>query len=64
MEDGSIVDQIPVDFCRTEQTDGKTAEEIVKKKVYDAVYPYLLPTGWLSRKVGMRCDHKYGCDCL
>lgn len=48
----------------TEQTDGKTAEEIVKKKVYDAVYPYLLPTGWLSRKVGMRCDHKYGCDCL
>ena len=23
----------------TEQTDGKTAEEMVKKKVYDAVYP-------------------------
>ena len=48
----------------TEQTDGKTAEEMVKKKVYDAVYPYLLPAGWLSRKVGMRCDHKCGCDCL
>ena len=40
------------------------AEEMVKKKVYDAVYPYLLPAGWLSRKVGMRCDHKCGCDCL
>ena len=43
---------------------GKTAEEIVKKKVYDAVYPYLLPTGWLSRKVGVQCDHKCRCDCL
>ena len=48
----------------TEQTDGKTAEEMVKKKVYDAVYPYLLPTGWLSRKVGVRCDHKCRCDSL
>ena len=35
----------------TEQTDGKTAEETVKKKVYAAVYPYLLPSGWLCRKV-------------
>ena len=48
----------------TEQTDGKTAEEMVKKKAYDAVYPYLLPTGWLSRKVGVRCDHKCRCDSL
>ena len=40
------------------------AEEMVKKKAYDAVYPYLLPTGWLSRKVGVRCDHKCRCDCL
>ena len=48
----------------TEQTDGKTAEEMVKKKAYDAVYPYLLPTGWLSRKVGVRCDHKCRCDNL
>lgn len=48
----------------TEQTDGKTAEEMVKKKAYDAVCPYLLPTGWLSRKVGVRCDHKCRCDSL
>ena len=48
----------------TEQSDGKTAEEVVKKKAYDAAYPYLLPTGWLSRKVAMQCDHKCRCDCL
>lgn len=41
----------------TEQTDGETAEALLKRKVYEAVYPYLLPTGWLSRKVG-RHDHK------
>ena len=43
----------------TEQTDGKTAEEVLKKKAYDAVYPYLLVTGWLSRKVGT--SHDYEC---
>lgn len=48
----------------TEQSDGKTAEEVVKKKAYDAAYPYLLPTGWLSRKVAMQCDHKCRCDSL
>lgn len=48
----------------TEQTDGKTAEEVLKKKAYDAVYPYLLTTGWLSRKVGTYHDHKCRCNCL
>ena len=48
----------------TEQTDGKTAEELLKKKAYDAVYPYLLTTGWLSRKVGIYYDHECGCNCL
>lgn len=38
----------------TEQRDGQTAEELLKKKVYEAAYPYLLPTGWLSRKVSCR----------
>lgn len=49
----------------TEQTDGKTAEEVAAKKAYEAVYPYLLATGWLSRKVRVRCcDHKCRCDHL
>ncbi|MEG2871677.1 MAG: hypothetical protein RR875_09015 [Clostridium sp.] len=43
-----------------EQVDGQTAEELLRKKIYDAVYPYLLPTGWLSRKVGCCHDHKCG----
>ena len=42
----------------TEQTDGQTEEELIQKKAYEAAYTYLLPTGWLSRKVGCDCDHK------
>ncbi len=50
----------------TEQTDGKTAEEVAAKKAYEAVYSYILPTGWLARKVGKVrcCDHKCRCDHL
>ena len=36
----------------TEQTDGQTTEEVLRKKAYAAASAYLLPTGWLSRKVG------------
>ena len=43
-----------------EQTDGQTAEEAVRRKAYDAVYMYLLPTGWLNRKVRCHNDHKCG----
>lgn len=43
----------------TEQTDGQTAEEVTRKKAYEAAYMYLLPTGWLSRKV--RCRN--ACEC-
>lgn len=43
----------------TEQMDGQTAEELQRKKIYDAVYLYLLPTGWLSRRV--RGAHDYEC---
>lgn len=43
----------------TEQTDGQTSEELMKKKAYDAAYMYLLPTGWLSRKV--RCGNAHQC---
>ena len=48
----------------TEAQDGQTSEEVLRKKVYEAIRLYLLPTGWLSRKVkvgGGCCD---GCaDC-
>ena len=42
----------------TEAQDGQTAEEALRKKVYEAIRLYLLPTGWLSRKVKMGgcCD--------
>ncbi len=36
-----------------EAQDGQTAEEALRKKVYEAVKLYLLPTGWLRRKVRM-----------
>lgn len=42
-----------------EQTDGQTAEEVVRRKAYNAVYMYLLPNGWLRRKVG--CGHAHEC---
>lgn len=42
-----------------EQADGQTAEEAVRQKAYDAMYMYLLPTGWLRRKVG--CGHAHEC---
>lgn len=35
-----------------EQVDGQTIEELTRKKAYAAVSTYLLPTGWLSRKIG------------
>lgn len=36
-----------------EAQDGQTAEEALRKKIYEAVKLYLLPTGWLRRKVRM-----------
>lgn len=48
----------------TEAQDGQTAEAALRKKVYDAIRVYLLPTGWLSRKVNMGGGCCYGCaDC-
>ncbi len=41
----------------TEAQDGQTAEEALRKKVLEAVRIYLLPTGWLSRRAGVRCDY-------
>lgn len=50
--DGYSVTYVP------EAQDGQTAEEALRKKIYEAVRLYLLPTGWLSRKVktGGACD--------
>ena len=43
----------------TEAQDGQTAEEALRKKIYEAIRLYLLPTGWLSRKVKMGgCCHE------
>lgn len=49
----------------TEAQDGQTAEEALRKKVYEAIRLYLLPTGWLSRKVkiGGHCDERADCSC-
>lgn len=45
--------------------DGETADDYVKRCMYQAIRLRLLPTGWLSRKAGCRHDHKYpGCDCI
>lgn len=48
----------------TEHQDGESLEELIRKKAYAVASTYLLPTGWLSRKV--RCSHDYEhCDnCL
>lgn len=43
-----------------EQLEGQTVEELIRKKAYEAVFTYLLPTGWLSRKV--RCCHADECN--
>lgn len=37
----------------TEAQDGQTAEEVLRRKTAAAVRPYLLPAGWLSRRVQM-----------
>ena len=42
----------------TEQTDGQTVEELIQKKSYVAASMHLLPTGWLSRRVGCNCDYE------
>lgn len=45
--------------------DGETADDYVKRCMYQVLRIRLLPTGWLSRKAGCRHDHKCGCcDCL
>ena len=47
-----------------EQTDGQTLEELMQKKAYEAVKMYLLPIGWLSRKVRCCDGNKQCCNSL
>ena len=43
----------------------ETADDYVKRCMYQVIRIRLLPTGWLSRKAGCKHDHKCGCcDCL
>lgn len=45
--------------------DGETTEQYMKRCMYQVIRVRLLPTGWLSRKVGCKHDYKCGCrDCL
>lgn len=47
-----------------EQADGQTVEELIRRKAYEAASTYLLPTGWLSRKVGCCCVNECNDNCL
>ena len=45
--------------------DGETADDYVKRCMYQVIRIRLLPTGWLSRKAGCGHDNKCCCcDCL
>lgn len=45
--------------------DGETADQYVKRCMYQVIRVRLLPIGWLSRKVRCGHDHKCGsCDCI
>lgn len=57
-------DGLSVSFV-VSRKDGETADDYVKRCMYQVIRIRLLPTGWLSRKAGCRHDHKCGCcDCL
>lgn len=53
-------DGLSVSFI-VSRKDGETADEYAKRCMYQAIREYLLPTGWLSRKVRCGCDHECGC---
>lgn len=47
--------------------DGENVDGYVKRCMYQAVKPVLLPTGWLSRRGKAGCTHGHkceSCDCL
>lgn len=57
-------DGLSVSFVAARK-DGETADDYVKRCMYQTIRIRLLPTGWLSRKAGCKHDHKCGCvDCI
>ena len=46
------------------ENDESDDEELIGKKAYKAASTYLLPTGWLSRKVGCCCVSECNDYCL
>lgn len=53
-------DGLSVSFI-VSRKDGETVDEYAKRCMYQVIREYLLPTGWLARKV--RCGHDHKCDC-
>lgn len=45
-----------------ERKDGQLREDVLRKKMYKAVYPYLVFTGLLGRRINN--DHECRYDCL
>ena len=57
-------DGLSVSFV-VSRKDGETADDYVKRCMYQVIRIRLLYTGWLSRKVGCRHNHECGsCDCF
>ena len=48
----------------SQSIDGESKEKLCNRKMYEAARVYLLPTGWLNRKVGCGCGNKHDCDAL
>ncbi|MCI8420457.1 MAG: hypothetical protein HFF79_08160 [Oscillospiraceae bacterium] len=44
------------------QKDGESRDDYVKRYMYQVIRARLLPTGWLSRRVGCKYVHKCGCN--
>ena len=54
-------DGLSVSFIVTRK-DGETVDGYIKRCMYQVIREYLLPTGWLRRKVVCGHDHECGCD--
>lgn len=54
-------DGLSVSFL-VSRKDGETMDQYVKRCMYQVIYTRLLPTGWLCRKVEMRCKHDHKCN--
>ena len=48
----------------SQSIDGESKEQFCNRKMYEAARIYLLPTGWLNRKVGCGCGNEHDCYAL